>query len=38
MTKKVYYDTMLYHKDTNLIMNLAGFKVINAGKVFEVKH
>lgn len=40
MESKVYHDTILYHKGTNIIdvANLVGPSMMSAGKIFKVKH
>lgn len=40
MARNVFHDTILYSKNTNLnvSINIVGFNVVNAGKVFKVKY
>lgn len=40
MANKVYHDTVLYHKGTNIIdvANLVDPSMMSVGKVFKVKH
>lgn len=40
MAKKIFHNTFLYNKDTNMNNqeNIVGFIDINAGKIYKVKH